>query len=449
MVTALAEKYSAPVPRYTSYPTAPHFQSVQDTDFYENWLNNLDPAKPISLYFHVPFCREMCWYCGCHTKITKKDAPIEDYAAALRAELSTLIKRLPARFKVSHVHWGGGTPSILSADDFSSIMAMIATHFDYTPDAERAIEIDPRTVDERIIKALAAAGINRASLGVQDFNPSVQLAINRVQPFEMTRDVVDLLRANGIQDINFDLMYGLPLQTVADVRRTIDLSHEMKPDRIALFGYAHVPWMKTHMKLIHDADLPDTELRVEQAMVAASYLQELGYTQIGLDHFASPDDTMAKALGSRQLKRNFQGYTTDDAETLIGLGASAIGMLPEGYVQNVVSIPEYKRAVMSGEFAITKAIAVSSDDVIRREIIERLMCDLAVDLAEVEHRHNLPDASFETELARLQEFAADGLLSITGKHIHVNEDGRFLVRSICAVFDTYLGKGAGKHSRAI
>lgn len=449
MVTALAEKYSAPVPRYTSYPTAPHFQPVPGTGFYENWLNNLDPDKPVSLYFHVPFCREMCWYCGCHTKITKKDAPIEDYAGALRAELKTLIKALPARFKVSHVHWGGGTPSILSAEDFSRIMAMIEANFDYTPDAERAIEIDPRTVDERIIKALAAAGINRASLGVQDFSPTVQLAINRVQPFEMTRDVVDLLRANGITDLNFDLMYGLPLQTVEDVRKTIDLSHAMKPDRIALFGYAHVPWMKAHMKLIHDADLPGTDLRVEQAMVAARYLQELGYTQIGLDHFASPDDTMAKALESRQLKRNFQGYTTDDAETLIGLGASAIGMLPEGYVQNVVSIPEYKRAVMSGEFAISKAISVSSDDVIRREIIERLMCDLAVDLAEVEQRHGLPETSFEAEIERLHEFADDGLLSISGKHIHVNEDGRFLVRTICAVFDTYLGKGAGKHSRAI
>lgn len=449
MVTALAEKYSAPVPRYTSYPTAPHFQPVPGTGFYENWLNNLDPDKPVSLYFHVPFCREMCWYCGCHTKITKKDAPIEDYAGALRAELKTLIKALPARFKVSHVHWGGGTPSILSAEDFSRIMAMIEANFDYTPDAERAIEIDPRTVDEQIIKALAAAGINRASLGVQDFSPTVQLAINRVQPFEMTRDVVDLLRANGITDLNFDLMYGLPLQTVEDVRKTIDLSHAMKPDRIALFGYAHVPWMKAHMKLIHDADLPGTDLRVEQAMVAARYLQELGYTQIGLDHFASPDDTMAKALESRQLKRNFQGYTTDDAETLIGLGASAIGMLPEGYVQNVVSIPEYKRAVMSGEFAISKAISVSSDDVIRREIIERLMCDLAVDLAEVEQRHGLPETSFEAEIERLHEFADDGLLSISGKHIHVNEDGRFLVRTICAVFDTYLGKGAGKHSRAI
>ena len=449
MVTALAEKYSAPVPRYTSYPTAPHFQPVPDTDFYKSWLGNLDPGTPISLYFHVPFCREMCWYCGCHTKITKKDTPIGDYAAALRAELLLLARALPGRFRLSHVHWGGGTPSILSPEDFSSIMALIETHFDYTPTAERAIEIDPRTVDERIVKALAAAGINRASLGVQDFNPAVQLAINRVQPFEMTRDVVNLLRANGIKDLNFDLMYGLPLQGVDDVRRTIELSHEMKPDRIALFGYAHVPWMKSHMKLIRDKDLPGTEERVAQAMVAAKHLQALGYTQIGLDHFASPNDTMAKALGSSQLKRNFQGYTTDDAETLIGLGASSIGMLPEGYVQNVVSIPEYKRAVMGGAFAVSKAIAVSNEDVIRREIIERLMCDLAVDLADVAQRHQLAENSFDPEIERLKGFAADGLLSIDGKHVHVNEDGRFLVRSICAVFDTYLGKGAGKHSRAI
>lgn len=449
MVTSLALKYSAPVPRYTSYPTAPHFVPLEGQDLYTDWLSELDPSNPVSLYFHVPYCKKMCWYCGCHTKITRKYDPVGEYAAAMKKELETLASYLPGRFKVSHVHWGGGTPSILNEDDFKSIMGTVATHFDYVENAERAIEIDPRTVDTDKIIALAEAGINRASLGVQDFNPIVQTAINRIQPFDMTKKVVDDLRDHGITSINFDLMYGLPHQTTDDVRRTIDLSHEMKPDRIALFGYAHVPWMKSHMKLIHEEYLPDTEARVEQAMVASEYLKELGYRQIGLDHFASPEDEMSKALESQDLKRNFQGYTTDNAEALLGIGASSIGMMPQGYVQNVVSIPEYLRLANAGKLAIAKGIEVSEDDIIRREIIERLMCDLAVDLSEIEKKFGLSKGFFGQELARLQDFAEDGLLELHGKQIKVNEDGRFLVRTICAVFDTYLGKGIGKHSRAV
>ncbi|WP_025898424.1 oxygen-independent coproporphyrinogen III oxidase [Sneathiella glossodoripedis] len=449
MITALAEKYNAPVPRYTSYPTAPHFRPVEDADFYSDWLRRLDPSEPLSLYLHVPFCKEMCWYCGCNTKVTRKYDPVADYAAALRREIALIAEQLPDRFTVSHIHWGGGTPSILSAEDFEATMGLLGDLFDYTPNAERAIEIDPRTADPEKIAVLARSGINRASLGIQDFSHKVQAAINRVQSFGLTYQVVKALRANGIEQLNFDLMYGLPHQDVAALRKTIELSHELRPNRIALFGYAHVPWMKSHMKMINEADLPSGSERAEQALVAADCLKELGYVQIGLDHFARPDDPMAIALGMNNLKRNFQGYTTDSAQNLIGLGASSIGMLPQGYVQNVTSVHEYKRAVANKGLPIAKAVAVTEDDRIRRYIIERLMCDLSVDFAEVETRNNLPSGSFQTELEALSILAEDGLLSLKGAKIEITETGRFLVRTICAVFDTYLGKGAGQHSRTI
>ncbi|WP_169542834.1 oxygen-independent coproporphyrinogen III oxidase [Sneathiella aquimaris] len=449
MTDNLARKYDAPVPRYTSYPTAPHFQPMEDGEEYGGWLQTLNRDTALSLYLHVPFCRQMCWYCGCNTKISQKDEPIAQYAAALRAELATVIKALPGRFKVSHVHWGGGTPSILAPDDFTSIMNMINTYFDYSENAERAIEIDPRTLDASVVEAMVAGGINRASLGVQDFNINVQRAINRVQSFETTKAAVDSLRVNGIERLNFDLMYGLPLQTVEDVRKTVALSHSLEPDRIALFGYAHVPWMKKHMRLINDADLPGTSERIAQAKAAADALLELGYVQIGLDHFARADDDMSLALKNGELQRNFQGYTTDSSDALIGIGASSIGKLPQGYVQNITSIPDYERRVLNNGFAISKGVAVSTDDKMRREIIERLMCDLAVDLAEVANRYNVTPEYLDDELLRLRSFEEDGLIDISGRKILVLEEGRYLVRTICAVFDTYLGNGPGKHSRAV
>ncbi|GLQ05980.1 oxygen-independent coproporphyrinogen III oxidase [Sneathiella chinensis] len=449
MTVSLANRLEAAVPRYTSYPTAPHFSAFLDKEIYGAWLQELDPSVPVSLYLHVPFCRSMCWYCGCHTKISQKYEPIAGYASALRAEIRLLVKALPARFKVSHVHWGGGTPSILSSDDFASVMELIGSHFDYTEGAERAIEIDPRTADAPKIAALATAGINRASLGVQDFNPCVQEAINRVQSFEVTRDAVEALRANGIEGINFDLMYGLPHQTVDHVKETVRLSHSLSPDRVALFGYAHVPWMKTHMKMIRDEDLPGTAERVAQAEAAAAELSRLGYVQIGLDHFAKPDDDMAMALKEGTLQRNFQGYTTDDAETLLGIGASSIGRLPQGYVQNAVGIHDYERSVLNNGFATAKGVAVTTDDRMRRMVIERLMCDLVVDLAEIAGTFGQKTEIFDPELEALQEFRDEGLVTLEGKKVTVTETGRHLVRTVCAVFDAYLGNGKGRHSRAV
>ena len=446
MTESAGLKISQFVPRYTSYPTAPHFNDAIDGDVYEQWLRKLDLAKPLSLYLHVPFCQKMCWYCGCHTKIA---APVARYAEALRAEIGLLADRLPGKFRVSHVHWGGGTPTMLSAEDFADVMALIGERFAFTPDAEKAIEIDPRTVDTEKISALAAAGINRASLGVQDFSPKVQEAINRVQSFELTKEVTENLRAAGIEKINFDLMYGLPLQTVEDVLQTVELSHQLRPDRIALFGYAHVPWMKTHMKLIRDEDLPDSEMRLRQAELAAEKLQDLGYRQIGLDHFAKADDTLSLALENGALNRNFQGYTTDTADALLGVGASSIGRLPMGYVQNAVPLQEYERRVLAGRFPIGKGIAISMDDRLRGQVIERLMCDLKVDLETAARQFGANLSYFSAELAELAPYEKEGLVTVQEGLLTITPKGRILVRAVCALFDSYLKQGLARHSKAV
>ena len=445
----LISRANLSVPRYTSYPTAPHFKGSIDSSRYESWLQEQDPAQPVSLYLHVPFCKKMCWYCGCHTKIAARYSPVETYAKTLRAEIEMLADRLPGRFSLSHLHWGGGTPTILSEEDFKATMALIGERFHFTSDAERAIEIDPRTVDAAKITALAAAGINRASLGVQDFSPAVQKAINRVQSFEITRNTTENLRRAGIEKINFDLMYGLPLQTEADILRTVDLSHQLRPDRIALFGYAHVPWMKSHMRLINDDDLPGAELRLSQAAAAATRLKQLGYRQIGLDHFARSDDTLATAQEKRQLHRNFQGYTTDMAQTLLGVGASAIGQLPQGYVQNAVSIHEYEKSVAKSQLPVIKGIETGPDDILRRYVIERLMCDLEVDLKEVCEKFGCEPTYFKTERAALQEYEDEGLVKLQDETITITHQGRFFVRTICALFDKYLEQGLARHSKAV
>lgn len=445
----IADKANLSVPRYTSYPTAPHFTAAVTGEDYKGWLESLDPAEPLSLYLHVPFCKKMCWYCGCNTKVVARYDPVFDYADLLRQEISLLVRTLPGRFTVSHIHWGGGTPTILSGDDFTSIMSLIAREFDYTDTAERAIEIDPRTVDRHKIAALAEAGINRASLGIQDFSPRVQQAINRVQSFELTEEVVHSLRLEGISNLNFDLMYGLPTQNVDDILRTVDLSHRLRPNRIALFGYAHVPWMKSHMKLIKDEDLPDTEARLQQSEWAAQRLLDLGYKQVGFDHFASITDDMAVALENGTLQRNFQGYTTDTASSLIGIGASSIGRTPKGYVQNATPVHDYKAAIEAGRFPIAKGIATSRDDDMRRQVIERLMCDLSVDLAALTEQYGQDLTYFAVELDALQEFEEEGYVVLNSGKLSITPPGRQLVRVICALFDIYLKQGLARHSKAV
>lgn len=446
-VTAMRREQS--VPRYTSYPTAPHFTPAITGDLYEKWLRELDPSHPLSLYLHVPFCQEMCWYCGCHTKVVARYDPVARYAADLRAEIALVADKLSGRFSISHIHWGGGTPTMLSAEDFSEIMNDLRYRFDITDTAELAVEIDPRTITAEKISALAAAGINRASLGVQDFSPDVQRAINRIQSFELTQQVTENLRAAGIDQINFDLMYGLPRQTEREVLNTIDLAHTLQPDRIALFGYAHVPWMKNHMKMIREEELPGSDARYRQAQQATERLLGLGYRQIGLDHFARGDDAMVMALDAGRLKRNFQGYTVDDAAALIGIGASAIGRLPQGYIQNAVPMHSYAEMVAAGRLPIVRGIALTEDDRLRAQVIERLMCDFEVDLQAITRSFERAVDYFASEIEALAPFAEEGLLHFDGNKLKVLPKGRLLVRTICAVFDSYLAGGTARHSKAV
>ena len=447
MTESQLARFDRPVPRYTSYPTAPHFHAGIDAAAYRGWLGTLGGDTSLSLYLHVPFCQQLCWYCGCHTKLARRYEPVADYVALLEAEIGLVAAALPGRLPVRQVHWGGGTPTVLTASDFARLSEALR-HRLGAESAEVAVEVDPRTLTRAMAATLGSCGVVRASLGVQDFSPRVQQAINRVQSFEDTAQAVDRLRAAGITSINLDLMYGLPHQSVADVVRTVDLAVELGPDRLALFGYAHVPWMKKHMRLIEDAALPDGAARFAQAEAAAARLAEHGYRRIGLDHFARPEDEMARALAAGELRRNFQGYTVDEGEVLIGLGASAIGSLPQGYVQNAVPLNLYGEAIAAGRLATARGIALAPEDRLRRAVIEKLMCDLAVDLDQVA---GAPGAAerFAAEIEALRGMAAEGLVEIAGPRVTVTEAGRPLVRTVCAAFDAYLGRGAARHSRAV
>jgi len=449
MQSVLAQRYGGPVPRYTSYPTAPHFNAAVTPETYGGWLAEIVGGTPASLYFHVPFCAAMCWYCGCTTKVVNRHDPVTAYARALAQEIGLVADALGGRPRVEHIHWGGGTPTLLHDGEFAALMTRILTHFEISGGAEVAIEADPRTLGDSTAHALAMSGVNRVSLGIQDFTPAVQAAINRIQSFEMTQTVVERLRKAGIQSINFDLMYGLPHQTVEDVVRSVDLSVELRPSRLAVFGYAHVPWMKSHQKMIDETALPNGDQRMEQAAAASERLAEHGYRQIGLDHFALSDDPLSRALDDGTLHRNFQGYTTDRAEALLGFGASAIGYVSGGYVQNTTSIRQYKEAVTAGKLATNNGIELSNEDRMRRDAIETLMCRLRVNLNHTAVAHGFTRSHFGPERARLANLAADGLVTLDGDEVRVTEAGRPFVRAICAIFDQYMEAGPGRHSLAV
>ncbi len=435
------------VPRYTSYPTAPHFSAAVDEGVYRDWLAAMPADTELSLYLHVPFCRSMCWYCACHTTVTARAAPVGRYLAALSREIELVAEALPGRMAVGHVHFGGGSPTMMAPSELTDLAALLSSRFAIQPDAEIAIEIDPRTLEREMIAALADAGFNRASIGVQSFDPVVQRAINRIQSFETTSDAVESLRRRGIERINFDLIYGLPCQTIASCLDTVDKAVSLAPDRIAIFGYAHVPSFKLHQRKIDEAMLPDGSARLEQARAMADALVQAGYRQIGLDHFARPGDPLAAAAETGALHRNFQGYTTDACPALIGLGSSSIGRLDQGYVQNVVLISEYQKRVMEGRLPVLRGIAVSADDRLRAAVIERLMCDHKVDLEQVCAQFGADPTQFAS-LPALEPLAADGVIERHGSLIAVTPEARPLVRSVAAAFDRYLGKGPARHSRA-
>lgn len=437
------------LPRYTSYPTAPHFGADVDAACYGRWLGELAPETKASLYLHIPFCRSMCWYCGCHTTVALRDGPIVDYLAVLRREIDSVAGYLRAPLDVRHVHFGGGTPTILEPDDFVGLVALLRQRFALHPDAEIAVEIDPRRLTRAMTQALGAAGVTRASLGVQSFDPLVQKAINRIQSVEQTAAVVGGLRAAGIGGVNFDLIYGLPKQTLASCIDTVERCLEMRPERFSIFGYAHVPDFKKHQRRIAEADLPGGRERQEQAEAMAQRLVDAGYVRVGLDHFAHPEDEMARALGSGSLRRNFQGYTTDGCEALLGFGASAIGRLPQGYVQNEVVIGRYGERVMQGDLPTVKGYRLSDDDRLRAELIERLMCDLEVDVAAVCARHGVDPRSLAPSLSKLDRLSREGVIEFDGTRILMPEHARLLVRKAASAFDAHIDQPARRYSRAV
>jgi oxygen-independent coproporphyrinogen-3 oxidase len=437
------------VPRYTSYPTTPHFTSAVGAATYMSWLAALPDDATLSLYLHVPYCAQLCFYCGCHTKATLRRSPVDAYARRLIEEIA-LLTRHAGRRKVVHIHWGGGTPSILGTDLLDRIAGALGNAFALGETREHAIELDPRRLTRPLAMALRDIGINRASLGVQEFNREIQTAIGRVQPFRLVARAVEMLRESGVERINLDLMYGLPKQRASDVERTIALAHRLQPQRIAMFGYAHVPWLKPHQRLIDERDLPPAPERLAQAQAAHDALLALGYQPIGLDHYARADDDMALTARSGRLHRNFQGYTSDQADALVGLGASAIGRLPHGFVQNASDVGSYSRTIASGAFATVKGILTTPDDRMRWTIIERLMCDLEVDLAAVTGACGR-DAGGELvdEIESLRGFEDEGLLLIDGRRLRITSKGRPFVRLVAAKFDAYLRQGKARHSLAV
>ena len=434
MTPDLIRKYAVPVPRYTSYPTAPQFSADVSSDLYETWLEELAPESSLSLYAHIPFCDTLCWYCGCTTKATRKYEPVADYLRNLINEISYVTAHLRQRPVVRHIHWGGGSPNVLAPVDILRLADALKAYFHVADDAEFAIEIDPRAHDLARTRAFAAAGVNRLSVGVQDFDEDVQSAINRIQSFEKTRETISGFRDLGIPSVNVDLVYGLPRQTMASALRTIDHVIELAPERIALFGYAHLPKRITHQRLIEDNDLPPPMTRFEIATRLAEKLLNAGYVRIGLDHFARPEDTLSQEPTSR----NFQGYTSDGCETLVGLGASAIGKLPQGYVQNATVTHDYNRRVRDNGLAIVRGHALDNEDRMRGFVIERIMCDLRFPAAELRRLYGSgADPLFETAQLLLSS-DVDGLVEPDGQGFRVTSRGRHFVRTIASCFDAYL-----------
>jgi oxygen-independent coproporphyrinogen-3 oxidase len=433
---------SANLPRYTSYPTAPHFTPLAEAAL-RGWLAETNPDDALSLYVHVPFCASLCWYCGCHTAVTRSAARIARYGAALAEEARLLGGALPAHGGVAALHLGGGTPTALGPEGLIALGVALRQYFPFQYGAEIAAELDPRTLDTRMVDALANMGLTRASLGVQDISPKVQRLIGRVQPAEQVAVAVERLRAAGIGGINMDLIYGLPGQGVAEVEASARFAAENGADRVAVFGYAHVPWMKSHQKAIRPEDLPDATLRMAQAEAAAGVLTDAGYVAIGLDHFARPQDAMARAAASGRLRRNFQGYTTDDAPVLLGLGASAIGRCRVGFFQNIADERGWLAAVEAGRLPIARGRALAGEDLIRAEIIERIMCDQALDLALV------PPDILASARSKLDALITDGLVAEDAGRLAMTAKGARFLRHLAACFDAYLAPATTRHSAAV
>ncbi len=440
-VTAdLMRRYDQQGPRYTSYPTAVEFQEGLDSDTYADLLAGADEraSEPLSLYMHLPFCEERCLFCACHVIITPHHEKAVPYLDLLRREIDLVAEHLPHRRKISQLHLGGGTPTYYHPEELAELLDHVLDHFEPSDDAELAIEVDPRVTTFEHLDVLAERGFNRVSMGVQDFTPRVQEAVNRVQSAEQTRELIEYARGKGFRGINVDLIYGLPLQSTESFARTVDQVIDMGVDRLAIYSFALVPWIRAHQTGISEEDLPGRDLKLELFGVAREKLLGNGYESIGMDHFARPDDELFRARQEHRLRRNFQGYSVIPASDVIGLGISAIGDVQGSYVQNVKKLSDYGDAVEAGQLPVFRGVARSADDEVRREVIHELMCNFHVDFAAVEQTHDIEFRDyFAEDLAALAAHEADDMVEVGAESIEVTPLGELFVRNLAMCFDRY------------
>ncbi|NEX46020.1 oxygen-independent coproporphyrinogen III oxidase [Pseudotabrizicola algicola] len=439
--------FDARVPRYTSYPTAPHFGGTVDAAIFTRWVEEIPEGAAISLYLHVPFCRRLCWFCACRTQGTQSDGPVVAYARTLLSEIGMLRRHLPRGVTLSRLHWGGGTPTLLPAPEMERLAAAVFEAVPLGDGAEFSVEIDPNEIDAARLDALVSAGMNRASIGVQDFDPLIQATIGREQSYELTRQVADMIRARGVGSLNADILYGLPHQTTARISDSVQKLLTLSPDRVALYGYAHVPWMSRRQQMIPSDAMPTPEERLRLFETAAELFRWDGYVDVGIDHFARPADGMAKALAAGTLRRNFQGYTDDTAPVLIGLGASSISRFPQGFAQNVSGTSDYTKAVRDGVFSTHRGHVFAGEDRMRARIIEALMCDFHVSRAEILRDFAVTPERLDGLLRNAAE-AFDGMVDLTAEGLSIPPRGRPLTRMVARVFDAY-DQTKAKHSAAV
>lgn len=444
----LVRKYNIPGPRYTSYPTAPQFSLTVDREALRKEIahDNADPARPLSLYFHLPFCESLCWYCGCNTVITRRLQSAAEYVDLLCRELAVTAPLVDSTRPVTQLHFGGGTPTFLPPAEIDRLGRAIHSVFKFTPDAEISVEIDPRRLTREHVDAYRRLGCNRASLGVQDTNPEVQLAIHRWQPLAQTAQAITWLREAGYQSVSVDLIYGLPLQTPESFAKTLAEIIELNPDRLAVFSYAHVPWLKPAQKIFDDRQqLPSTEAKLAMLTLATQALTAAGYVHIGMDHFARPDDELAIAHAEGTLYRNFQGYTTRAGASLYGFGMSSISQTDGSFRQNHKELEDYAAAVNRGELPVERGFLLSQDDRNRRTVVMDVMCRRRVDFADLSRRLQLDAAqTYAAELASLADLEADGLLKRDAGGFDITLLGELFRRVIAMRFDAYLTKQPGR-----
>ena len=438
--------FDARMPRYTSYPTAPHFGGGVGSGTFTKWIEAIPAHSSISLYLHIPFCRRLCWFCACRTQGSASDDPVIAYAKMLQSEIALLARHLPSGVTLSRLHWGGGTPTMLAPGLIRDVAGAILDVVPLARGAEFSVEIDPNEIDEARLDALIAAGMNRASIGVQDFDVQIQKAIGREQGFELTRDVVAMIRARGVSSLNADILFGLPHQTKAKIADSVGKLLSFSPDRVALYGYAHVPWMSKRQQMIPSDAMPTPQERLGLYEMAQALFLTHGYQEIGIDHFAKPTDALAVAARTGHLRRNFQGYTDDVAQTLVGLGASSISKFPQGYAQNASGTSAHTKAIRGGQFSTHRGHVFSGEDHLRARIIEALMCDFTVEQAELAGFGIAPDKV----AALLAKVAAtfDGMVVLDDAALTILPKGRPLARMIARGFDAY-DQSKAQHSAAI